>query len=120
MERVSNREVFERAGCDAMIERAVRKRKMRYFGHVVRHDSLENTIMLGMTEGMKRQGGQRRQWIEDIGTWTSTTNTVRPTPNGRIPKSQIRKILELVAMAREREGWRCAVHNFANPAQGAG
>ena len=54
-ERVSNREVFARAGCEAMIERTVRTRKMRYFGHVVRHDSLENTIMLGMTEGMKRR-----------------------------------------------------------------
>ena len=41
IERVSNQEVFARTGCEPMLETQVRLRKLRYFGHVVRHDSLE-------------------------------------------------------------------------------
>ena len=119
-ERVTNREVFARAGCEALLETQVRKRKLRYFGHFVRHDSLENTIMPGMMGGQKRKNGQRRQWVDDIFNRVSTTHSVRPTPNGRIPKALIRSIPEPVALARERDGWRSAVHNFTNPAPRGG
>ena len=118
-ERVSNREVLERAGSEAMIERAARTREMRYSGHVCSAPTLRRLqSCLEWPKGLKRQGGQRQQWIDDIGIRTSTTNTVRQTPNGRTPKSQMSKIPDLVVMACERE--ECAVHNFANPAQGAG
>ena len=42
---------------------------LRYFGHVVRYDLLEQDIMLGMLPGLKRQGGQKEQWIDDICNW---------------------------------------------------
>jgi len=34
-------------------------RKLKYFGYVTRHDSLEKDIMLGTMPGTRRQGGQR-------------------------------------------------------------
>ena len=60
-ERVSNQEVFARTGCETMPETQVRRCKLRYFGHVVGHDSLEQDIMLGMVPGLKMQGGQKKQ-----------------------------------------------------------
>ena len=84
-ERITNRKVFIRVGCEAMLEKSTRKRKLRYYGHVVRHASLEHTIMFGMMAGMKRQGGQKKQWIEDICTWASTATAPVPVaPNGRL------------------------------------
>ena len=52
-ERVPNKEVFARTRCEAMLETQVRRRKLRYFGHVVRHDSLEQDSMLDDTRTQK-------------------------------------------------------------------
>ena len=41
------------------------KLKLKYFGHLMqRIDSLENTLMLGNTEG--RRGQQRKGWLDGI------------------------------------------------------
>jgi len=48
----------------------VKSRKLQYFGHVSRHNSLEKDIMLGFMPGTRRQGGQKRQWIDNVTQWT--------------------------------------------------
>ena len=41
--------------------------KLQYFGHLIRRvNSLENTLMLGKTEGRRRRGQQRMTWLESI------------------------------------------------------
>ena len=41
--------------------------KLQYFGHLMqRHDSLENTLMLGKIEGRRRRGQQRMRWLDGI------------------------------------------------------
>ena len=102
-ERVSNAEVFARTECEALLEKQIRRRKLRYFGHVVRHDSLEQDIMLGMIPGLKRQGGQKKQWLDDICNWATTSESVTALPNGRIPKALSKTIPKLVSLARDRE-----------------
>ena len=43
------------------------KLKYQYFGHLMqRTDSLENTLMLGKTEGGRRRGRQRIRWLGGI------------------------------------------------------
>ena len=43
------------------------KLKVQFFGHLVqRADSLENTLMLGKTEGKKRKGQERIRWLDCI------------------------------------------------------
>ena len=43
------------------------KLKLHYFGHLMqRADSLEKTLMLGMTEGGRRRGRQRMRWLDGI------------------------------------------------------
>ena len=36
-------------------------------GHT--YPSLQNSITLGFIPGTRRQGGQRRQWVDDIADW---------------------------------------------------
>ena len=39
--------------------------KLQYSGHLMqRTDSLEKTLMLGKTEGMRRRGWQRKRWLD--------------------------------------------------------
>ena len=43
------------------------KLKLQYFGHLMwRTDSLEKTLMLGMTEDRRRRGRQRMRWLDGI------------------------------------------------------
>ena len=48
----------------------VKSRKLKYFGHTSRHSSLEKDIMFDTMPGNRRQGGQRKQWLDDITQWT--------------------------------------------------
>ena len=48
----------------------VKKRKPRWYGHVMRSTGLSKTILQGTVEGTRRRGGQRRRWEGDITKWT--------------------------------------------------
>ena len=40
--------------------------KLQYFGHLMRTDSLEKTLMLGKIEGRRRWGQERMRWLDGI------------------------------------------------------
>ena len=42
------------------------KLKLQYFGHLIRIDSFEKTLMLGKIEGRRRRGQQRMRWLVGI------------------------------------------------------
>ena len=49
------------------LERLTLKLKLQYFVHLLRRaDSLENTMILGKTEGKRRRGHQRMRWLNSI------------------------------------------------------
>ncbi|PIK42080.1 endonuclease-reverse transcriptase [Apostichopus japonicus] len=48
----------------------VRKRKLRWYGHVTRTDGLSKTILQGTVQGKRRRGRQRKRWVDNIKEWT--------------------------------------------------
>src|SRR5437899_12969456 len=42
------------------------RQKLRYFGHIMRSDDLENAIMLGMGEGKRKKGRPRMRWLDEV------------------------------------------------------
>ena len=42
------------------------KLKLQYFGHLMRVDPLEKTLMLGKIEGKKEKGWQKMRWLDSI------------------------------------------------------
>ena len=44
----------------------VKRRKLAWFIHVTRHDSLSKPILQGTLEGWRRRGRQRKCWMDNI------------------------------------------------------
>ena len=75
------------------LERLILKLKFQYFGHLMqRVDLLEKTLMLGKTDGRRRNGGQRMRCL-DI-----TTNSMDMSLN------------KLWDMVKDRVAWLAEVY----------
>ena len=54
-DRVTNREVLDRIKPGLSLEAKITRLRLTYFGHVMRVNSLEKSIMVGMVSGTKRR-----------------------------------------------------------------
>ena len=51
----------------------IKRRKLSYYGHLCRHDSLSKTIMQGRVEGTRVRGRPKKDWMANIIQWTDKT-----------------------------------------------
>ena len=49
---------------------SVKRRKLKWYGHVTRSSGLAKTILQGTVQGGRRRGRQRKQWDDNIKEWT--------------------------------------------------
>jgi len=116
----TNAEIFARAGTVAMLEASVERRKLSYFGHTVRHESLEQDIMLGIMEGKRRRGGQRKAWLDDITAWVNhriggtRKDTRRHNGQRSVGSEKDLHVPGVVAIARNRHHWRRLLYKIDN------
>ena len=65
--RRSNQSVLKEISPGGSLEGLMLKVKLQYFGHLMRRaNSLEKTLILGKTEGVRRRGQQRMIWLDGI------------------------------------------------------
>ena len=64
--RRSNQSILKEISPKYSLEGLMLKLKLQYFGHLMRTDSLEKTLMLGKIEGRRRRGQLRMIWLDDI------------------------------------------------------
>ena len=68
------------------------KLRLQYFGHLMRTNSLEKTLMLGKIEGRRRRGRQRMRWLDGV------------TDSVDMGFGRLRQLV------MNRESWRAVVH----------
>ena len=59
----TNEEVLRLAGTSRTLLDTVRTRKLSFFGHMMRHNSLQRDLIEGMVEGKQGRGRPILQWM---------------------------------------------------------
>ena len=71
----------------------VQRRKLNYFGHIVRAQNLSTHMLHGRIDGKRPRGRPRRRWTDDIKQWTG------------------RPVEECIRTAQDRHMWRKLVQS---------
>ena len=74
LQRQTNRSVRHQAeaacGKQEPLLSTVKRRKLNWFGHICRHNTLAKTILQGTVAGGRKRGRPRKTWLDNIKTWT--------------------------------------------------
>ena len=92
--RKSNEDVLKEAGTTRTLINSIR-RQLKFLGHVMRQQNMENLVMTGKIEGRRSRGRPRQKYLDCLG-------------NGFVEK---RTPIQLIRGTADRASWRAMIAN---------
>ena len=74
-QRMTNEDVCKKLNIRPTLLTTIQSRKIRYFGHITRHEGIQKDILFGRIEGKRARGRQCLTWTDEIKAWTGKTMT---------------------------------------------
>ena len=68
-DKVRNEDVLKRAGTGRKLILEIRTKQMRFLGHLMRKDGLENLALTGKIEGKRSRGRKWSLWMANLNEW---------------------------------------------------
>ena len=68
-QKITNEQVLEKFQTKRQLLDIIKTRKMCFFGHIKRHDTIIKEILEGKVEGRRGRGRPRAAWPDNIRTW---------------------------------------------------
>lgn len=70
-DHITNEEVLRRIGKQQEVTFMIKKRKLEYFGHLMRHNKyrLQQLILQGKVDGRRGPGRRRNSWMQNLRKW---------------------------------------------------
>ena len=87
-QKVRNEDVLKKLNVNKSLLSTIKTRKLKFFGHTKRHDTIMKDLLEGKMEGSRPRGRPRAQWCDNIKEWTGHSLT------------------ECTRLAENREMWR--------------
>ena len=87
-DRISNNVVLRRAGSARELTAIVKKKKLAFFGHIIRNGAFQRLLLDGQLEGRRVVGRPCNTWTGDVTRWCR------------------RKYRDCVRLAQHRGRWR--------------
>jgi hypothetical protein len=71
IQHVTNEVVVRRIGIEQQLIRPIKRRKVSYFGHIMRHEkcALLQCILEGKIDGKRARGRRKTSWMSNIRNW---------------------------------------------------
>ena len=81
----------------------LKRRKLRWYGHVSRSSGLAKTILQGTVNRARREGRQSRRWEDNIRQWTGLEfgRSQRAVKN----REKLRKLVAKSSVVHQRRSW---------------
>ena len=95
-EKKSNQEVLKMAGKERSLIKTIRKRQMKFMGHIYRGGGMEHLSLTGKIEGKRGRGRQREMYVNSLNRWATAGEM---------------KNHEFMNASNGREGWRAIAIN---------
>ena len=93
--KITNATVLARIKPEVSLVGKITRLRLSYFGHVMRSESLEKSMMIGIVSGVRRRGRQRMSWLDMVQMDTGM---------------RVDKLREKVL---DREAWRETIYRIA-------
>ena len=93
-DKKSNEEVMNISGYKRSLIKTVRKRQLKFLGHVIRADRLEKQLLCGKINGTRSRGRQRTKYTDSLNNFTTRKQS---------------SINDLICKADNRDEWRSVI-----------